>query len=58
MADAYGVFGKRKHIVKIDSAMAERAFTAMYGVHDLLVKKEARSRRRKRKCKRKDLTNL
>lgn len=51
MSDGYGVFGKRKHIVKIDSAMAERAFTAMYGVHDLLVKKEARSRRRKRRHK-------
>ena len=43
----YGVFGKKKHIVKIDHAMAERAFAAMYGVWNLMVKKEARSRRRK-----------
>lgn len=43
----YGVFGKRKHIVKIDHEMAERAFAAMYGVHNLLVQKESRSRRRK-----------
>lgn len=47
----YSVFGKRKHIVKIDHDMAERAFAALYGVHNYLLKKECRHRRRMKKNK-------
>jgi hypothetical protein len=55
--DGYRVFGKKKHIVRIDDEMAKRAFDAMYGVWDYLLKKEARSRRRKKRLQKVGIDN-
>ena len=47
---AYAV-GRKRATVMIDNEMAKRAFEAMYGVWDFMLKKEANSRRRKKHCR-------